>query len=196
MGSVDGFRLLFPFVVSLCGFRLAPVVLNKSVMIADEDNTLDVDLPDEAATQALGRRLAGAANGGDVFALSGDLGTGKSVLARAFIRAYCATLEDVPSPTFTLLEVYEGGAAPVHHFDLYRLKTPDEVVELGIEDAFADGVSLVEWPDRLGPWLPANRLDVHLRPGAGTGARRARLTGHGYWQARLIDGMGEGAIHA
>jgi tRNA threonylcarbamoyladenosine biosynthesis protein TsaE len=69
-------------------------------------------------------------------------------------------------------------------------------MELGIEDAFADGVSLVEWPDRLGPWLPANRLDVHLRPGAGTGARRARLTGHGYWQARLIDGMGEGAIHA
>ena len=97
-------------------------------MIADEDNTLDVDLPDEAATQALGRRLAGAANGGDVFALSGDLGTGKSVLARAFIRAYCATLEDVPSPTFTLLEVYEGGAAPVHHFDLYRLKTPDEEI--------------------------------------------------------------------
>lgn len=164
-------------------------------MTARDDNSLVRELPDEAATEALARELAGSAGPGAVYALSGDLGAGKSVFARAFIRAYCGTDGDIPSPTFTLVQSYDGGAHPVHHFDLYRLEDPDECLELGIEDAFADGVSLIEWPDRLGPWLPADRLEIRLRPGADTGARRAQLIGHGYWQARLIDGLGEGAMH-
>ncbi|MEK9726225.1 MAG: tRNA (adenosine(37)-N6)-threonylcarbamoyltransferase complex ATPase subunit type 1 TsaE, partial [Rhodospirillaceae bacterium] len=121
---------------------------------------IEIALADEAATEALGRWLAAVAAPGDVIALAGDLGSGKTVLARAVVRAYCDTPgEEVPSPTFTLVQSYEGGAAPVHHFDLYRLEDPDEALELGIEEAFADGVTLIEWPDRLGPWLPAERLD-------------------------------------
>jgi len=164
-------------------------------MIFGDENSLDEDLPDEAATCALAARLAKATSAGDVITLVGDLGSGKSVFARAFVRAYCGTDEEVPSPTFTLVQAYDGGEVPVHHFDLYRLKVADECLELGIEEAFAEGISLIEWPDRLGPWLPANRLEIMLRPGANDGARRARLVGHGYWQARLIDGLGDGAMH-
>ncbi len=164
-------------------------------MIATDENSIDEDLADEAATRTLARRIAAAAGAGDIIALSGDLGSGKTVFARAFVHAYCGMSDDVPSPTFTLVQAYDGGAAVVHHFDLYRLKQPDEVLELGIEDAFAEGISIIEWPDRLGPWLPANRLEVNLSPGRHEGARRARLIGHGYWQARLIDGLGEGAMH-
>jgi len=164
-------------------------------MIGEDGNSLDLSLDGEPATVALAERLAGVAGAGDVIALSGALGSGKSVLARAFIRAYCGTAEDVPSPTFTLVQIYEGGAAPVYHFDLYRLKTSDEVQELGVEEAFAEGISLIEWPDRMGPWLPANRLDIALSQGRRADSRRAGLTGHGYWQARLMDGLGEGAIH-
>ena len=161
-----------------------------------DDQHIDFDLADETATRMLGERIAGAAGAGSVIALSGDLGSGKTVLARAFIRSFCAVDGDIPSPTFTLVQIYEGGPAPVYHFDLYRLKAADEALELGIEEAFADGVSLIEWPDRLGAWLPAVRLEVHLSQGRSADARRARLTGRGYWQARLIDGMGDGAIHA
>lgn len=163
--------------------------------MTDEEHRLDFDLADEAATEALGARIAGAAGAGDVIALEGDLGAGKSVFARAFIRAYCRTDEDVPSPTFTLVQTYQGGGAPVFHFDLYRLKAADETLELGIEEAFADGISLIEWPDRLGPWLPRGRLEVRLTPGPRETARRARLTGYGYWRARLIEGIGDGAMH-
>jgi len=161
-----------------------------------DNDSLSLDLEDESATQALAARLAAAVGIGDVIALSGDLGSGKTVFARAFIRRYCTTVDEVPSPTFTLVQMYDGGAAPVYHFDLYRLKHPDEALELGIEDAFADGISLIEWPDRLGPWLPANRLDVHLSQGRRRDARRAVLTGHGHWLARLMDGLSEGAMHA
>lgn len=161
-----------------------------------DDAFLDFDLADEAATRQLAERIAGVAGVGTVITLSGDLGSGKTVLARAFIRRFCAHVGDVPSPTFTLVQIYEDGPVPVYHFDLYRLNVPDEALELGIEEAFADGVSLIEWPDRLGPWLPANRLDVALSQGRLPDARQARLTGHGYWQARLIDGLGDGAMHA
>ncbi len=94
-----------------------------------------------------------------IFCLSGDLGAGKSVFCRAFIRHMAGddTL-DVPSPTFTLVQTYDsaatdGTALPVYHFDLYRLDHPDDAYELGIEDAFADGICLIEWPDKLGDAL-------------------------------------------
>src|SRR5690242_11670525 len=132
-----------------------------------------IDLADERATLALGARLAGAAVRGDVFALAGDLGAGKTTLARGFIRALTTPEEEVPSPTFTLVQTYDTPKGMVWHFDLYRLEDPEEAWELGIEEAFADGISLVEWPERLGALLPARRRAVSLEL-AGAG-RRARI---------------------
>jgi tRNA threonylcarbamoyladenosine biosynthesis protein TsaE len=149
-----------------------------------EDFTLARLLEDEAATAALAGRVAQLARASDVLALAGDLGTGKTVFARAFIRALEGD-EEVPSPTFTLVQAYDAPAFTVYHFDLYRLESPDEAYELGIEDAFAEGVSLIEWPDRLGSLLPKERLDVALFQGAAETWRRAVLTGYGSWSVRL-----------
>lgn len=147
--------------------------------------TLTLDLADEAATRSLGETLAGMARAGDVIALSGTLGTGKSTLARAFIRFLTTPDEDVPSPTFTLVQVYDTEAGVVWHFDLYRLEKPDDALELGLDDAFADGISLMEWPDRLGPLLPRRRLDVTLAAGDTETSRKATLTAQGAWADRL-----------
>ena len=144
-------------------------------------------LPDEAATRRLGERLAALARPGDVIALRGTLGTGKSTLARAFIRALTSPDEEVPSPTFTLVQQYDSRAGLIWHFDLYRLEKPDDALELDIEEAFADGISLIEWPDQLGPHLPKRRLDVALETGDAEGERRATLTAHGPWADRLGD---------
>lgn len=147
-----------------------------------------LDLPDEASTEALARRLAPIVQPGDVLALWGDLGAGKTVFARAFVRARGDAFEDVPSPTFTLVQVYDptdGSEAPTYHFDLFRLKSFEETYELGIEEAFTGGISLVEWPDRLGRLLPAHRLDIKLAEGSAPDARSVVLEGHGDWRARL-----------
>ena len=146
-----------------------------------------LDLPDEAATEALARRLAAVVRPGDVIALWGGLGAGKTAFARAFIRAAGNPAEDVPSPTFTLVQTYGLAAGPCWHFDLYRLQSPDEVWELGIEDAFGQGIVLIEWPERLGSLLPADRLDVHLESGTTQHARRVRLTAHGAQAGRLAE---------
>ncbi|OAN55238.1 tRNA threonylcarbamoyladenosine biosynthesis protein TsaE [Paramagnetospirillum marisnigri] len=150
---------------------------------------LTLPLADEAATKRLGERLAAMARPGDVIALSGTLGTGKSTLARAFIRALTSPDEEVPSPTFTLVQQYDIGAEAglVWHFDLYRLEAPDDALELDIEEAFAEGICLIEWPDRLGPHLPRRRLDLALEAGETETSRRATLTGHGSWADRLGD---------
>lgn len=151
------------------------------------DSTPDaraVVLPGEAATAALARRLASALAPGDLVALRGDLGAGKSALCRALIRAVTEEDAEVPSPTFTLVQTYDTGIGPVWHFDLYRLSGPDEVTELGWDEARAEAVLLVEWPDRLGPLLPTDRLDIEMSF-AGPNERRATLTGHGAWKTRL-----------
>ena len=151
-----------------------------------------VTLADEAATQALARRLAQAAQAGDVIALHGDLGAGKTSLARAFVRALAGEEEEVPSPTFTLAQLYDWSGGIVWHFDLYRLEKPEDALELGIEEAFADGVSLIEWPDRLGPWLPRDRLDLRLTAGPAEGSRQAELTATASrWSKRLQELFGE-----
>ena len=146
---------------------------------------MNLTLPDEAATRRLGERLAALARPGDVIALAGTLGTGKSTLARAFIRALTSPDEEVPSPTFTLVQQYESEAGLIWHFDLYRLDKPDDALELDIEEAFAVGVCLIEWPDRLGRHLPRSRLDLVLETGDAEGERRAILTGHGSWTDRM-----------
>ena len=165
-------------------------------MFNDPEAQLTIDLADEAATESLAARVAAAAAPGDVIALIGDLGAGKTVFARAFIRARCNADEEVPSPTFTLLQTYDSANAVIYHFDLYRLSHADDALELGIEDAFAEGISLIEWAERLDALLPTDRLDVELLPGKTADARRAQLVGHGYWRAKLGEGISEGAIHA
>ena len=149
--------------------------------------SLHLELPDVHATAALAREIAAVARPGDVIALAGDLGSGKTCFARAFINALPggSGLEDVPSPTFTLVQCYDRAPAEVWHFDLYRLDRPEEAYELGIEEAFAEGITLIEWPERLGPLMPAERLEIALSFAADPDARGAVLTGYGTWQGRL-----------
>jgi tRNA threonylcarbamoyladenosine biosynthesis protein TsaE len=143
-------------------------------------------LPDERATASLAARIAACARRGDVIALAGPLGSGKTSFARAFIRARVGAFEEVPSPTFTLVEVYSGAGPSIWHFDLYRLDRPAEAWELGIEDAFADGISLIEWPERLGALLPAERLWVALAFADRETARTATLAPSAAWAGRLF----------
>lgn len=148
---------------------------------------LTLTLPTEADTAALGARLAAGAQPGDCILLEGPIGAGKSHLARAFIRARLGREEDVPSPTFTLVQVYEGEGAEIWHADLYRLTHPDEVWELGLDEAFQKAICLVEWPDRLGAHLPEGALRLRLE--AWGEGRRAVITGG---RAALRKALGDG----
>lgn len=134
-----------------------------------------IPLPTETDTARLGARLAGLARPGDCILLEGPIGAGKSHLARSFIQARLGRQEEVPSPTFTLVQVYPADGVDIWHADLYRLTHPDEVWELGLDDAFAKAITLVEWPDRLGAHLPEGALRLRLEP-MGEG-RRAVLSG-------------------
>ena len=116
-------------------------------------------LTDLAATKRLGLFLANQLMVGDVLALQGALGAGKSELARAIIQQVCPDETDIPSPTFTLVQAYESDDnGSLLHFDLYRLAEPGDVFELGIEDAFVEAVCLIEWPERLAGYLPDHAL--------------------------------------
>jgi tRNA threonylcarbamoyladenosine biosynthesis protein TsaE len=135
-------------------------------------------LADETATVRLGEALAGLARPGIVFALSGPLGAGKTCLARGLIGALRPVEpEEIVSPTFTLVQTYPTAAGTVWHFDLYRLKDPEEATELGLDEALAGGIAIIEWPERLGPGLPRDRVDIALRQ-AGRG-RAATVAGYG-----------------
>jgi tRNA threonylcarbamoyladenosine biosynthesis protein TsaE len=117
-------------------------------------------LKDETATAQLAKSLATIAQAGDVFLLEGDVGAGKSYFSRQFILHLLPTPEDIPSPTFTLVQTYETKAFQIWHCDLYRLQSSDETFELGLDDAFEQDVCLIEWPDRLGPEAPKNALTL------------------------------------
>lgn len=156
--------------VALAAARLGAMKHPKAALSA-----LILPLPTEADTTALGARLASLARAGDCFLLEGPIGAGKSHLARAFIRARLGRDEDVPSPTFTLVQVYGNRDGEIWHADLYRLTHPDEVWELGLDDAFQSAITLVEWPDRLGGHAPQDAL--HLRLEAVGDGRRAVITG-------------------
>jgi tRNA threonylcarbamoyladenosine biosynthesis protein TsaE len=121
-----------------------------------------------------------------VIALQGPLGAGKTAFARGFIAGRGLETE-VPSPTFTLVQLYEAADVVIYHFDLYRLERAEDAFELGIEEAFAEGISLIEWPDRLGSYLPRERLEVTLEPGARESERRIALAGFGAWSRRLSE---------
>lgn len=142
-----------------------------------------LQLPSEDETALLGRTLARYARAGDCILLRGQIGAGKSALARAFIRSLAGNEIEVPSPTFTLVQTYDFGAFEVWHADLYRLSDPQEVVELGLLDAMQDQVCLIEWPELLGDIVPSDGLDIALEPcGAG---RMATLTYGPNWATRV-----------
>ncbi len=137
-----------------------------------------------AAMAALGARLAPLLRPGDAVFLSGGLGAGKSTLARGLIRALTRPDLEVPSPTFTLVQFYEGAHLLIAHFDLYRLKRPEEAFELGLEEALSEGAALIEWPERLNGEGPQDRLDVEITEAA-SGGRRIRLCGAGAFAERF-----------
>ena len=121
-------------------------------------------LKDEAATVELGQKLAQELAAGSIILLSGDLGTGKTTLARAFLRERCDDGDmAVPSPTFTLYQPYETEAETIWHMDLYRLEDPEEVLAIGWDEVLGhDITALIEWPDRLGPYRPTECIDIEL----------------------------------
>lgn len=134
-------------------------------------------MADSAATEAAGARLGARLAPGDCVALWGGLGAGKTTFARGAISAWMGAQTEAPSPTFTLVQTYEGPRGELWHLDLYRLKGPEQAFELGLEDALASAACLIEWPERLEGLLPADRLDVRLAPeGAG---RRIEYAPHG-----------------
>lgn len=126
----------------------------------------------EQETIAVAARLAACAKAGDVFLLDAPMGAGKSVFARGFIRALCGQDTDVPSPTFTLVQSYECNTAQLWHFDLYRLETPDEVLNIGWDDALSgDAICLIEWPQKAGEYLPPHARHILIEI-TGENARR------------------------
>lgn len=144
-----------------------------------------LDLPDAEATARLGAAVALALKPGEAVCLHGPLGAGKSTLARALVRALTSPHEDVPSPTFTLVQFYESRAFPLAHFDLYRLERADEAFEIGLDEALEEGAAVIEWPERLGGRLPRDRLDIIIAI-SGEG-RTARLSPHGAWKGRELE---------
>jgi tRNA threonylcarbamoyladenosine biosynthesis protein TsaE len=139
-------------------------------------------LPDPAATERVAALLAPRLAPGDTLLLSGPIGAGKTHFARALIRARLGRAEEVPSPTYTLVQTYGEGADEIWHADLYRLSGPEEVVELGLEEAFGSAICLVEWPDRLGA-VPARAL--HLGFAVAGEARVLTAAGAETWRSRL-----------
>lgn len=145
----------------------------------------DFRLDDEAATARLGAAIAAVLKPGEAVCLTGPLGAGKSTLARALVRARTTPNEDVPSPTFTLVQFYEGEGLKLAHFDLYRLSDPEEAYEIGLDEALEDGAAVIEWPERLEGHLPPDRLDVEIDLDGD--ARRVRLTPAGAWEGRGLE---------
>lgn len=123
-----------------------------------------LELATEADTETFGRLIAGLLRPGDMVTLNGSLGAGKTTLARAIIRTFVSA-EEVPSPTFTLVQTYETARFPIWHVDLYRVKSKGEIRELGLEEAMDRGALLVEWSDRMGELLPRDRLDIMIEGG-------------------------------
>ncbi|MBM1220746.1 tRNA (adenosine(37)-N6)-threonylcarbamoyltransferase complex ATPase subunit type 1 TsaE [Ponticoccus sp. SC2-23] len=149
----------------------------------------EIALPDEADTDALAMRIADLLEPGDTILLHGPIGSGKSHFARALIRHRLGNPgEDVPSPTFTIVQTYPDARGDIWHCDLYRLGGSEEIAELGLEEAFVEAICLIEWPDRLGEVRPEGALNLRLA--ATPAGHLAVFSGPDVWQGRLDDVLG------
>lgn len=152
------------------------------------DDTLSLLLSGSDETARRAQQLARRLTPGDVLLLSGDVGAGKTHFARALISELLEFPEDIPSPTFTLVQTYDGQGGAIWHADLYRLTSTHEIEELGLVDAFLDAICLVEWPDRLGPLAPAGALDINLTPGPEEDSRALTAKWNGAdWDDKLTE---------
>jgi tRNA threonylcarbamoyladenosine biosynthesis protein TsaE len=152
--------------------------------MACDSYLLQMNLNGIEATDRVAAILARNLKVGDFIALAGELGAGKTTFVRSLIRALVPG-EEVPSPTFTLVQSYDAPGCRVVHADLYRVKSDREVVELGFDEALEAGALIVEWPDRMGRLMPSDRLDIILEVDDGAEERRAKLIGRGSWAQRL-----------
>lgn len=151
-------------------------------------NRAQIDLPSPEATERLAAEMAPRLTSGDVVLLSGPVGAGKTHFARHLITRLLTTPEDVPSPTFTLVQTYHGRSGEIWHADLYRLGDGSEIVELGLSEAFETAICLVEWPDRLGDMAPGDGLSLTLEPGQQENGRSLTVEWqHGDWADRIGD---------
>ncbi len=141
------------------------------------------ELPDLAATKVFAAALAGRLRKGDAVLLKGDLGAGKTTFARFLLQAL-GVKGEIPSPTFTLVQSYETTSFPVAHFDLYRLKAPEEIEEIGFDDALAEGLVLVEWPEKAGAFMPSGALSLAFAV-CENGEHCVRASGDKIWEERL-----------
>lgn len=149
-----------------------------SLVLASADQTAD-----------FAHQLARVLTVGDVVALTGDIGAGKTHFARSLIQSLQDMPEDVPSPTFTLVQVYETRAGDVWHADLYRLSSVDESIELGLTEAFETAICLIEWPDRLGDLLPPEALNLTFSQGTEDDSRNLRIDWSADKWGSLIPGL-------
>lgn len=140
---------------------------------------LTIHAPTMAQMQTIAMCIAHWVKAPMCVTLSGDLGAGKTTFARYFLQALNPELTSIPSPTFTLVQTYETTKGEVWHCDLYRLESPEDIFELGIEDAFATAICLLEWPCRLAAHLPVPRLDIDIKETA-NGGRRVTVTPVGF----------------
>lgn len=160
--------------------------------------TRTLPLADAEATTHLAALIAPVLRPGDVILLAGPIGAGKTHFARSLIQnrlAAAGRMEDVPSPTFTLIQTYEAAGVEIWHADLYRLTDADEAAELGLEEAFSQAICLIEWPDRLGALRPTQALELTLTPDAASDLRQARFSGDAaHWAALFacLDGGQDG----
>lgn len=154
--------------------------------MADFQSSLLLSSPEE--TTALARFIGAQLLPGDVLLLEGEIGAGKTHFARSLIQSLLAVHEDIPSPTFTLVQTYDGPACEIWHADLYRLTSPDEIVELGLTDAFEDAICLVEWPDRLDDLAPDSALTLAFEMTPKKGQRALTLRAGAARWASVIKG--------
>ncbi len=164
-------------------------------MIQKTTLPIHLSLDDEAATQSIGGKIGPFLKAGDVICLTGPLGAGKSTLARAMIKVALkqgtghalgkAVEDDIPSPTFTMVECYDGGANPIYHYDLYRLDKAEDIIEIGLIDNIHSAITIIEWAERIAHMLPPSALILSLTSKDDPDKRQLTILGADEWPERF-----------